>query len=515
MPVQHDKRTTLVNAASMKFRELVHRIVLRYSPKYFPIAYKLAIILTILITAGMVLLGLVIVTNQTQLLRHQINGFGQATVSQLGESSKELILSDDLLSLMIVTNNLSANDNILGAMVYSDNGKVLASSGIVPGDDIIQLYARSKQVDELSYSVEWVANSQKGKVVDAISFIAPIRFQNVITGHALVTFSKSSLSQAIQQTISAIAGATLFMIFLGIIIAFVMGKKLSRPIHRLMDASKAISNGQYNYHIKERRNDEIGYLTEAFNKMASGLLEKSQVENAFSRFVSTSVAKQIMENLDHIHLGGKHVEGSVLFADIVGFTSYSEKLPPSEVADMLNEYFSYISLASSFYHGTIDKYMGDCAMVIFGIPEANSDHKFHALACAVMIQKLVSRLNAIRIRDGKHAIHFRIGVNSGMMLAGNMGSQERMQYTVVGETVNLASRLHTVAEKDQIIITDMLYHDDDVQWRIQAQRFKSIKLRGISEPVSTYVVTDVNGSYQASMEAQINEIMNGNKKVVA
>jgi len=485
------------------WRAFIHK----HTPEYFPIAYKLALIITLLITAGMVTLGLVIVNNQTQLLRTQINDFGQAVVTQLGESSKELVLSDDILSLMVVISNLGTNESILGAVVYSDNGKVLASAGTLPGDNIIRLYARSTQVDETSYSVEWTASSDTGESVDAISFIAPIQFQGIVAGHALVTFSKASLDQSLNDTVSAIATATLLMILLGVVIAFLMGERLTRPIHRLMDASKAIGDGKYHTRIKERRNDEIGYLTEAFNNMANGLLEKSQVENAFSRFVSSNVAKQIMSNLDEIRLGGKHVNGSVLFADIVGFTSLSEKLSPDEVAGILNEYFTYISMASELYRGTIDKYMGDCAMVVFGVPDADRDHKFNALACAVMIQKLVARINATRIREGKTAIHFRIGVNSGTMLAGNMGSNERMQYTVVGETVNLASRLHTVADKDQIVITEHLYHDKDIKWRITAQQYESIKLRGIATPVSTYIVNDVSDSYRTTMEAQIDQIL--------
>jgi adenylate cyclase len=191
----------------------------------------------------------------------------------------------------------------------------------------------------------------------------------------------------------------------------------------------------------------------------------------------------------------------------------SEKLPPDEVANMLNEYFSYIAMASQLYRGTIDKYMGDCAMVVFGVPEQDEEHKFNAIACAVMIQRLVERLNAQRVRDGKYPVYFRIGVNSGVMLAGNMGSPERMQYTVVGEAVNLASRLHTVAEKGQIVITEPLYKDSDVSWRVMAQRHKSIQLRGIAEPVSTYIVNDVAGNYRASMDTQISEILSN--KIVA
>lgn len=197
----------------------------------------------------------------------------------------------------------------------------------------------------------------------------------------------------------------------------------------------------------------------------------------------------------------------MLFADIVGFTSMSEKLPADEVASLLNEYFSYISMVSQLYRGTIDKYMGDCAMIVFGIPEKDDDHKFNAIACAVMIQRLVENINARRVRDGKYPVYFRIGVNSGLMLAGNMGSPERMQYTVVGEAVNLASRLHSVANKGQVVITEPFYKDSDINWRIMAQKHKSIQLRGIAEPVSTYIVYDVASKYRKTMDSQLSEIL--------
>jgi len=492
-----------------RLRARLRRFIKNHIPEYFPIAYKLSLTITFLISGGMILLGLVIVTNQTELLRGQMNEFGQAMVNQLAESSKELVLSDDTLSLMVVISNLGSNESILGAAIFSDNGETLASSGASPVRDIINLYGQSNDLGNNSYSISWQSSNEAGEKIDAVSFITPVRFQGVIAGHAMVSFSEEALSKSIQHTISAIAAATILMIILGIIIAFIMGDRLSRPIHRLMDASRAIGSGNYGYRINERRNDEIGYLTSSFNDMAKGLLEKSQVENAFSRYVSPNVARQILSNLDEVRLGGKHIEGSVLFADIVGFTSMSEKLPPDEVANLLNEYFSYIAMVSELYHGTIDKYMGDCAMIVFGIPDYDEEHKFNAIACGVMIQRLVDRLNARRIREGKQPVYFRIGVNTGVMLAGNMGSPERMQYTVVGEAVNLASRLHSVADKGQVAITELFYKDKDINWRVIAKKHKSIQLRGIADPVSTYIVNDVASTYRSTMDYQLDEILAG------
>ncbi len=481
----------------------------RLIPKHFPIAYKLAVIMTLLISSGMILLGLVIVNNQTHLLQKQMNHFADTVVEQLADNSKELVMSDDILSLMVVISNLGAQDNILGAVIYSDDGQILASSGVIPGDEIYRLYNRSEENKNKKdhFQLQWHTNSATGQTVGATSYITPIKFQNIVAGHALVTFSTAEIEQTILEMIQAIIAATIIMILLGIFVSLHMGRRISKPLHTLMDASREISNGNYQYQIKERRNDELGNLTEALNRMANGLLEKTQVENAFSRYVSKNIAKEIMGNLEHIQLGGHHVEGSVIFADIVGFTSLSEKHSAEIISGVLNDYFSYISLASKMYLGTIDKYMGDCAMIVFGVPEKDKLHKLHAVYCAVMIKKLVERINVIRRNTNQLAVSFRIGINSGSMLAGNLGSTERMQYTVVGESVNLASRLQHIAEKDQIIISSEFYNDPDIQWRLNAKKHKSIHLRGISEEVSTYVVTDVIALYQDKIDEQIDEIL--------
>jgi len=421
-------------------------------PKHFPIAYKLAVIMTLLISSGMILLGLVIVNNQTNLLQKQMNHFADTVVEQLADNSKELVMSDDILSLMVVISNLGAQDNILGAVIYSDDGQILASSGVIPSDEIYRLYNRAKEDENKKdhFQLQWMTNTTNGQTVSATSYITPIKFQNIVAGHALITFSMAEIDQTILEMIHAIVAATIIMILLGVFVSLHMGRRISKPIHNLMDASREISSGNYQYQIKERRNDELGNLTEALNRMANGLLEKTQVENAFSRYVSKSIAKEIMSNLEHIQLGGHHVEGSVIFADIVGFTELSEKHSSEKIANVLNDYFSYISLASKMYLGTIDKYMGDCAMIVFGVPEEDKLHKLHAVYCAVMIKKLVGKINIIRRNTNQLAVSFRIGINSGSMLAGNLGSTERMQYTVVGESVNLASRLQHIAEKDPL-----------------------------------------------------------------
>ncbi|VAW71057.1 Adenylate cyclase [hydrothermal vent metagenome] len=467
-----------------------------------PIAIKLALAITLLITAGMSALGFIILENQKSVLSQQIHDMGSAISRQFANSATDMVLADDNLGLQTLINNLVSGKHIKGAIVISEKGDILVRTGTVPSLNIIQNRIKMKTAPG---TFEWsTSNTSTGRL---ICFINTIRFKQLVAGSVVVTFSKQQMLQSLQKSRFVIIAITTFMSLVAILIAFVMSRHLSKPIYNLVDASKAIGDGDYQFRLSERRNDEIGELACAFNQMASGLLQKTQVEDAFSRYVSSNVAKEVMANLDQIQLGGKHVDASVLFADIVGFTSISETLPPEEITSILNEYFSIIADIAKLFNGHIDKFMGDCAMLVFGVPDYTPKHICNAAACAVMIRETISRLNERRIQQKKIPIHFRIGINTGIMVAGNLGSNDRMEYTVIGDPVNLASRLAGIAKSGQIIILEEFYKKEQVQQRIIAHRDKIIKVRGKKEAVTTWVIDGLKSEYYPNMNKQINEIL--------
>lgn len=476
-------------------------------PHHIPVALKLSFVISLLITLGMTLLGSVVITNQEKILRNQISAHGTTIANQLAESAKEHILASDKLSLSVLTKNMSNDENILGTVVYDDKGNILASAGIAPKDSQAILKAVESGAQSTTNTHEWKVKNAIGKVDKYVSFLQPVHFLDVTAGYVLITFSRASLDLAIIDSVRAVTAATIMMILIAIVISFVMARKISEPINYLMDASRAIDQGQLHYRIKERRNDEIGSLIDNFNSMADGLLKKNQVEDAFSRFVSSNVAKQILSDLDNVQIGGEHVEGTVLFADIVGYTDISEHMTPRETAELLNEFFSYIGEASKLYNGTIDKFMGDCAMIVFGITEDDEDHRFHAIACATLIQQLVEELNIERTRKGLFPVQFRLGINSGEMLAGNMGCKDRMEFTVVGDAVNLASRLCTFASPGEIVINKDVYDYGDISTRVLAVEHMPIQLRSRQHPVLTYLINGLATDYQTIMTKQTQLIL--------
>ena len=172
--------------------------------------------------------------------------------------------------------------------------------------------------------------------------------------------------------------------------------------------------------------------------------EKRRVKQLFGRFVSPDVFERLLDNPSLAALGGERREMSVLFSDIRGFTSVSEKGRPEDIVAQLNEYFGRMVEVVFRHGGTVDKFVGDMVMALFGAPVTDPRHADHAVAAAVDMTRELDALNAKWAAEGKAALDIGIGVNSGEMIAGNIGSERIMSYTVIGDAVNLGARLESL-----------------------------------------------------------------------
>ena len=488
---------------------LVTKIIRTWEALYIkaqsvPLAYKLSFFITVLIVSCMVLLGMILVQQQSLILQNQINEQGTTLVRLMGKSAREPLLADDKQTLGSIAQSFSGGDSVLATAIISLDGEVVAQAGNLQTDK--HGFLEDIALDKTT-TYTWNLKYDSGRMRQVISFVQPVTFRNVTAGYALVTFSQSGLKDSARKSIQAIIGATVLIIALGIAMAFALGQRITNPINKLVAASRAIGKGEYTFKFKERRHDELGLLMDAFNEMAEGMLEKSQVKNALSRYVSPGVARKILSNLSTVELDSKKVEGTVLFADIVGFTQIAEKTPPEALIAMLNQYFSLITCACKINHGTVDKYMGDGVMLIFGVPEPDKEHVFNSMVCALLAQKLIAYESERRTQRGEFSVKFKIGINTGSMLAGNMGSKERMEYTVVGDTVNMASRLCGITNGGQIVMSRDMYMFDGIRERIVAGEYQSIRLRGISEPVNTYLLEGLIADLQEIIDRQFEEAL--------
>lgn len=469
-----------------------------------PFAYKLTLAITALVVVGMALLGMAAVNNLVQVLDEQTELLGETLAKEAAEAAKEYLLADDLLGLNTLVGNLTRQTTVVGAVVYSRSGEAVASAGLVPTQTP---GTESPSPDELGTARAFSWKSPGTVTTPVRSFVAPVWFQDLLVGEAMVTLNRRTAKNAENEAIYTLAAATALLATLAAVAVFMLGRQISRPIDHLVEASRAFDAGDYDYRIRERRHDEIGKLFASFNTMAEGLLQKNQVEQALSRFVSPAVASQLMANLGQVELEGRYVTASVMFTDMVGFTSLSERVSPQELAQTLNEYLPYINRASRLCHGTVDKYTGDGAMVLFGVPEIDEDHCYNAVCCALLFRRAVEHLNEQRAVSRKEPIRFRFGLNCGEMLAGTMGSEERMQYTVVGDTVNLAARLCGAADLNQIVVGADFLDQPMLQQRVISRPHKSIFLRGKAHPVETYIIEGLAAPWHELLEYRARELL--------
>ena len=220
---------------------------------------------------------------------------------------------------------------------------------------------------------------------------------------------------------------------------------------------------------------------------------KEKIKQAMGRYLSQDIMKSVVKNIDDIKLGGKKAAVTVLFADIRGFTSMSEKMTAEEVSIILNEYFSEIEPIITKYNGVINKFIGDAVMAIFGEPIQDINHPSNAVKCAFAMLKKVDWLQDKWLNEGKPRIEIGIGINTGEAFVGNIGSEKRLEYTVIGDTVNLASRIESYNKvyKTHLLISSATYHN--VSSIVDVIKISEVTIRGKSKKTDIYEVLRVNG----------------------
>ena len=243
----------------------------------------------------------------------------------------------------------------------------------------------------------------------------------------------------------------------GLVLACILGlgfaRRLSQPIQELAAHTRIISSGDYSARLELNRNDELGDLAHSFNDMSAGLAERDQVRDLLDKNVSPEVAAQLMR--EGSALGGEERKLTVLFADLRGFTTLSENLPARDVVTLLNRYLDRMSQAIEAEGGVIDKFIGDEIMALFGAPVPDEESAAHAINAALAMRRELSRLNAELANEGLAPLAFGIGINTAPVIAGNIGSSRRLNYSVIGDGVNLAARLQSLTRNPEFA-TDLI-----------------------------------------------------------
>jgi adenylate cyclase len=280
----------------------------------------------------------------------------------------------------------------------------------------------------------------------------------------------------------------LFLIFS--VSAGVLNRLVSRsivdPLEDMLQVMKRVHVGDYNTRVRVVTNDEIGALGDSTNLMIEGLAEREKIRSVFGKYVSPEIRDQILS--ERIPLEGELREATVLFADLRDFTPFIESIPPKEAVKILNGYFQAMAGAIQRHKGLILQFIGDEIEAVFGVPLPSEDHPSAAARAALEMRRELEKFNTAIIQKGGNPLRHGIGLNTGMVLAGNIGSPDRLAYSLVGDTVNVASRIQDLTKNtgQDILLSETTQQRLGQEFVVK--EFPPFKVKGKHLPLTLYAL---------------------------
>jgi len=275
----------------------------------------------------------------------------------------------------------------------------------------------------------------------------------------LVLSSKKNvvLAPVLRFRYSYLSAVVVSVLFIGILIRM-NTRPVAKSIGEIADAAEKVEQGDYTVKLSEARSDEIGRLRRRFNRMVAGLKQKDVIEQTFGRYVDQKIAKQLMSRPEALHLGGEEHVVTILMADLRGFTPIAKRLRPEQVIRLLNRFFSRMIPIIEKYKGIIVDFHGDSVLVFFdGIEPDVTLGAGNAVKCATEMQHGLDSVSEQNLKDGLPVLSMGIGVHTGEVIVGNIGSETRAKYGIVGSAVNETDRIQSFAQGGKTMISERTY----------------------------------------------------------
>ena len=302
-------------------------------------------------------------------------------------------------------------------------------------------------------------------------------------------------------TTAAVYGGAIILL---VCIAWLVGRNVRKPLSRIIASTTAIADGDYQVRSDLRRQDEFGILGRHFDAMAAGLEEREFIRATFGRYVSEDVATAVLADHDAAALGGEEREVTVLFSDLRGYSTLSERLTPSQIVELLNAYLSAMGEVIDRHAGVVIEFLGDAILAVFNAPNRLPHHPELAVRCALEMSSALAKLNAEWIASGFSAtwrghdlsgppLGARIGIHTGRVVAGNLGSKTRVKYAVIGDAVNVAARVESLNKslRTEVLITAQTYAGLPEPLRERARDMGEHNVKGRSGTVRVYTFSDL------------------------
>jgi adenylate cyclase len=362
--------------------------------------------------------------------------------------------------------------------------KLNADLALRVNEKVVAACADHPAPDLQSHAAMPVLKEVNGKLF-ALKTFRPERLQGPgmeveVTASRDVTELRDAVYRELRQHLGGLA----LVLTVVLVVALRFASRMGNAVRGISEAAGKVKAGQYVSAPVTRTGDELETLAVDFNAMVEGLKERDRLRETFGRYVTRQVAEHLMKG--NVTLGGELVPVTVLFSDIRSFTSISETMEPRALLDFLNEYFAGMVESVMMHNGVVDKFIGDAIMAVFGAPVPHADDPLHAVKAALEMRARLAKINLAFKERGLPEIRTGIGLHSGKVVAGNMGHTERMEYTVIGDAVNLASRLEGMTKELQcdVILSEDLYLQ--VSDHVETEPLRKIKVKGRDQEVMVY-----------------------------
>jgi adenylate cyclase len=433
-----------------------------------------------LLVGGCLCLAWIATQNEKHALEAEVEKRALLLATNLAQSAAEAVVLRDDLTLDRLVHDASANAGVVDVRILRKDGSLETS---VAGSE------RAAATERITRAGESSQLLHEGSI---LVVAAPVIFSNTFVGEVQVDLDLEQLiSPVLWKTRRELAIATLLVVGIGVTAGVVFVAFLAGPLRRLRAGVERLTAGDLTVRVPPTSRDEVGELTRAFNEMGESLQQKERIQSAFGRYVSESVLRQLLETPEGDELGGAERELTIAFIDIRGFTRISEDMKARDVVALLNEFFQLVSDRILACGGTIDKFIGDSVMVYFGAPLHHPDHAVRAVTATMEIVQACAERNRALALDpqlaiGPHLIEPGIGIHTGMVVVGSIGSDRRADYTAVGDAVNVAHRLEKLARPGEILVSEAVQRHVRGAFRLRFEGER--QLSGRQEPVHVYSV---------------------------
>ncbi len=450
---------------------------------------KFSALVVLLLVGASVSLTLIGTQHERAALEVEVEKRAQALATSLASAAKEALLAleqgefDSELTLERMIQEVGVSEGVVAVRLLQRDGRIAAS--LDPGE-------REREGRLLAGGAEGrIPTPRVVRANRVLEVAAPILYSGVPIGEAQVSLDLRVLvDPVVQSNREQLTAAAVAVVCLGVFAGVIFVALLVGPLKRLRVGVERLAQGDVSARVPPTSRDEVGELTRAFNEMGDALQQKQRIQNAFGRYVNDYVLAQLLDGPEDEGRLGSERQVTVLFADIRSFTRLSEGMEAPAVVTLLNEIFQLASDHILDQGGTIDKFIGDSVMAYFGAPVPHADHPLRAVTAAIDIVRAVERRNqdlrGLAARASRVPASVGIGIHTGLVVVGNIGSDRRTDFTAIGDAVNVAHRIDRLAGPGEILISEAVHRRVRGAFRLSFRGER--QLSGRLEPVHVYSV---------------------------